>query len=112
MVAGPEVGVAQDAVRVVEVEPKSPGEDVDRLLLPLVPLERQPLAGLDDDELAGVAIGLGPDQLVAPGLRDASGRRADEPEKVAFIGHAHEPRTSRSPASSIASRIASEVASV
>jgi hypothetical protein len=88
---------------VLQVKTQQAADHVDRLVLVLVDLERQPPAGLDDDDLAGVAIRVGPDQLVAPRLVDPSGRAR---------GLAHEPRTSRSPASSIDSLTSSEVASV
>src|SRR5690349_2721697 len=39
---------------VLERERQPPGEDVDPLVLDLVALEREPLAGVDDDELADV----------------------------------------------------------
>src|SRR5947207_12098901 len=47
------------------------GQHVDRLILLVVILQRQHVAGLDVKNLAHVAIGLGPDDLVAPGLLDA-----------------------------------------
>ena len=53
-----------------------PAETQDRLVLDQVPLERQPLAGLDDEDLADVAVGVRPDQLVAPRLLDAPGGAA------------------------------------
>src|SRR5262245_6783488 len=88
---------------IFKVEQQAAGHDVDRFVLPFVALERQPLAGLDDEDLAAVVIGQGPDQLVAPGLGDGPAAVGEQ---------AHEPRTSRSPASSICSRTASDVASV
>src|SRR5689334_18369558 len=42
----------------------------DRLVLDAVILQRERLARSDVEDLADVAIGLGPDQLVAPGLVD------------------------------------------
>src|SRR5439155_22543232 len=43
-------------------------EDVDRLILLIVVRQREHVAGLDMQDLADVAIGLRPDELVAPGL--------------------------------------------
>jgi len=63
-------------------------------------LERQAMAGLDDQDLADVPVGVRPDELVAPGLVD--------PRRPL----AHEPRTRRSPAAISASRASGEIASV
>src|SRR5205814_962659 len=43
-------------------------EDVDRLILLIVILQREHVARLDMQDLADVAIGLRPDELVSPGL--------------------------------------------
>src|SRR5262245_3427855 len=45
-------------------------QHVDRLVLLVVILQRQHLAGLDVQDLADVLVGLRPDDLVAPGLVD------------------------------------------
>src|SRR5690349_5467253 len=50
-----------------------PREHEDRLVLLVVVLERQHMPGLDMEDLADVAVGPGPDELVAPGLFDAIG---------------------------------------
>src|SRR5438132_7183302 len=44
--------------------------DVPGFVLALVVLERERLPGPDEEQLAGVTVGLGPDQLPAPGLLD------------------------------------------
>src|SRR6202040_713154 len=54
------------------------GEDVHRLVLDLVVLQAERVPGLDVQDLPHVAIGPGPDQLMAPGLLDADG---------ALLGH-------------------------
>ena len=59
---------ANRAAVVFKGQEEPPGEDVDRFVLDLVSLERQAAPGLDDEDLADVAIGLSPDELVAPGL--------------------------------------------
>src|SRR5262245_61492446 len=59
------------AVRPAEDEAQPARQDVDPLVLLDVVLERQALARLHDEELADVAVGVGPDELVAPGLLDA-----------------------------------------
>src|SRR6266576_1942798 len=48
-------------------------EHVDRFVLLVVVLQRQDVSRLDVQDLADVAVGPGPDQLVAPGLLDAVG---------------------------------------
>src|SRR5256885_1302533 len=45
-----------------------PGQDHDGLVLLYMVLERQPLPLLDVQDLADVAVGVGPDQLMAPGF--------------------------------------------
>src|SRR5262245_30589659 len=108
VVAGHQLLDADLAGVVLEVEAHPAGRDEDRFVLDHVLLEREPPARLDDQDLAHVAVGDGPDQLVAPLLVDSSGAAA-----TAAIGHAaHASRTRRSPALSMASWIASEVASV
>src|SRR6266550_3236833 len=87
------------SVVALEMKPQPAADDEDRLVLALVVLEREAAAGLDDEDLPDVAVGVGPDQLVAPWLVDS-----------ACLGH--EPRTSRSPASRSASRSSADVASV
>ena len=88
---------------VLEVQPEPSVGNVDRFVLDQVALERQPPARLDDEDLADVSIGVGPDQFMAPRLLDPPG--------VGSLA-AHSPRTNRSPAVNIASWIASVVASV
>src|SRR6266571_4818519 len=51
-------------------------QHVDRLVLLVVVLQTQDVAGLDVEDLADVAVGLRPDELVAPGLLDAIGKVA------------------------------------
>src|SRR5207247_5022218 len=46
-------------------------QHVNRLVLHIVVLEREHLAGFDVQDLADVAVGLGPDELVPPRLFDA-----------------------------------------
>src|SRR6266508_493405 len=87
----------------VQTEPTA--QDEDRFVLDPVRLEGQALARLDRDDLADVSVRLGPDPLPAPGLLDdalADARRLP----------AHAPRTSRSPASTSASRAPVDAASV
>src|SRR5213079_1979648 len=48
-------------------------EHVDRFVLLVVVLQRQDVSRLDVEDLADVAVGSGPDQLVAPGLFDTIG---------------------------------------
>src|SRR5439155_18647606 len=49
-------------------------EHVNRFVLLAVVLQRQDVSGLDVQDLADVAVGPGPDQLVAPGLWNAVGK--------------------------------------
>ncbi len=73
-----------------------PAQQHDRLVLDPVVLERQGLAGADVQDLADVALGLGPDQLVAPGFVDdrhghflgagLTGGLAAAPEGLADVG--------------------------
>src|SRR5207248_2615747 len=49
------------------------GEQVHRLVLPLVVLHGERVAGVDVQDLARVAVGLRPDDLVAPRLRHHTG---------------------------------------
>src|SRR2546425_170979 len=51
-------------------------QHVDRLVLLVVVLQAEHVAGLDVEDLADVAVGLRPDELVAPGLVDAVGQSA------------------------------------
>ena len=94
------------AVVVLEVQPQ-PAATGRRstLLLALVALERQPPARLDHDDLAAVAVGQRPDQLVAPRLVDAAAARRPSVDRS-------RPRTSRSPATTSSSRSSADVASV
>src|SRR5213592_4203208 len=54
-------------------------EHIDRFVLLVVVLQRQDVSGLDVEDLADVAVGSGPDQLVAPGLFDAIRQLAHTP---------------------------------
>src|SRR5438445_9667377 len=54
-------------------------EHVNRFVLLVVVLQRQDVSGLDVEDLADVAVGSGPDQLVAPGLFDAIRQLAHAP---------------------------------
>ena len=65
---GTQLVLADDTLVVLEIQTQATGEDQHDLVLDLVALERQPLAGLDDQHLPGVSIGVGPDQFVAPRL--------------------------------------------
>ena len=103
VLAGPQLRLADDAVIVLEEEPQPPRVHEDRLVLDLVPLQGQPPARLDDQDLADVAVGVGPDELVAP-------RLVDPPRGL--VSRRHEPRTRASPATSNASRNSGAVASV
>src|SRR6185369_1067506 len=51
-------------------------EDVNRLVLALVVLERQGVPGLDVEDLPHVAVGLRPDELPTPGFRYVTRHRA------------------------------------
>ena len=99
-----QLDLADRAAIVLEVQAQPAALHQDRLVLDDVTLERELLAGLDDEDLADVLVGERPDELVAPGLPD------DAPGVAIRRGHAA--RTSFSPASTIASWVASEVASV
>ena len=46
------------------------GQQVDRLVLHVVVLHGQRLPGVDVQDLADVAVGVRPDRLVSPGLRN------------------------------------------
>src|SRR5688572_19233018 len=63
---------------VLEVQAQSSGAHQDRLVLDLVALQGEPLAGLDHEDLADVAVGVGPDQLVTPRLVDTTSGGADD----------------------------------
>src|SRR4051794_19973170 len=56
--------------RSAQLELRPALEDVPRLVLDVVELQAQRLAGLDDEKLAGVVLGDREDQLVTPGLLD------------------------------------------
>src|SRR5437867_1532346 len=58
-----------------------PGQHVDRLVLPVVILQRQDVPGLDVQDLPDIAAGLCPDELVAPGLVDAVGEVGQGPSQ-------------------------------
>ena len=106
----PELAARHLAAIVLEVEQQPPALDEDRFVLDLVVLEREATTRLDDERLAAEPVGQGPDQLVAPWLVDAP--RCEGAWLAAVDGLGHEPRTRRSPATSIASRSSAEVASV
>src|SRR5262249_35008690 len=57
---------------VLEREPQGSAQHVDRLVFLPVELEREPLAGLDRQDLAEIARGLGPDLFVSPGFFDTA----------------------------------------
>src|SRR5262245_26821576 len=101
-VSGSELPDRHRAGLVLQVESEPAADHVDRFVLALVVLKREAPAGVDRDELADVAIRHDPVELVAPRLVD--------PARLPGVGH--EPRTSRSPAASIASRSSADVASV
>src|SRR5262245_7106289 len=61
---------------VLEGQEEAARDDLDPLVLRLVVLEREALAGRDVEELADVAIRVGPDDLVAPRLLDPPRERA------------------------------------
>src|SRR5438128_5243144 len=110
--ARPELADGHRPLVIVEVEPEPATQHHDRLVLLLVVLEGEPPTSLDHEDLAAVAIREGPDQLVPPRLVHAArfhGPRS-RPARLAHL--AHDPRTSRSPASSNASRSWADVASV
>src|SRR5215212_7687905 len=114
--ARPELAILDHARLVLEGQQQATVQDVDPFVLDLVVLQREPLSGLDHEELPDVPFGPGPDELVAPGLVDSArqlrlGRRGRRPVRhVARFG-AH-PRTSLSPAPISASCASVEVASV
>ena len=89
---GPSSSPARSPSSSSRSEQQPAGQHVDRLVLDLVVLERQPPAGLDDQDLADVAVRVRP--------RSARGPRACRPAAAdrASAVAAHEPRTSRSPA--------------
>src|SRR5690606_28741376 len=58
-----------------------PAEQVDRLVLALVVLEREGVPRLHVQDLADVAVRVGPDELVAPGFLDSrDGHLISEPK--------------------------------
>src|SRR2546428_4042707 len=63
----------------LDAENDLPREHVDRFVLLVVVLQRQDVSGLDVQDLADVAVGPGPDQLMAPGLVDAIRQAAHVP---------------------------------
>src|SRR6185503_3166033 len=67
--AGPERAFLQPVARLGPEHQLAP-EHMHRLVLAIVVLETQDVPGAHVEELADVAIGAGPDQLVAPGLVD------------------------------------------
>jgi hypothetical protein len=107
--------LADVAGLVLQGEVEAPREDPNPLVLHVVELERQAPPGLDDEDLPDVAVGLRPDQLVAPGLVHA-------PRECVLVRlpgapvpgppGRHPPRASCSPAPIIASRNSGDVASV
>src|SRR3954471_122716 len=75
-------------------------QDHDRLVLHPVILERQRLAGVDVEDLADVAVGVRPDQLVAPGLLDPLAAAAVVAHAGQYRTHAAVTIHSTTPASS------------
>ena len=67
-----------------ELDLRAALEHVPGLVLLLVELEAERLARADEEDLAGVVVGLRPDQLVAPGLVHLLGlrRKLVEPAEV------------------------------
>src|SRR5687767_5162547 len=65
--AGPE-GAGDEPVAVPRAEDELAGEDMHRLVLPVVVLEAEDVPRLHVQHLADIAVGAGPDELVAPRL--------------------------------------------
>jgi hypothetical protein len=53
-----------------DLKEHSAGRQVDRFILLIVVLKAERVAGVDVNHLADVALGLGPMQLITPGLID------------------------------------------
>src|SRR5581483_371545 len=68
--------------RLAQLELGAPRLDVPALVLLLVELEAEGVAGADEEHLADVGVRVRPDQLVAPGLLDAA--RLERPPIEAF----------------------------
>src|SRR5437016_7862708 len=66
-------GPLDQSVSLLDAEHDLAREHVDGLVLLVVVLEREHVAGLDVKDLPDVAVRAGPNQLVAPGLFDAVG---------------------------------------
>src|SRR5881392_491004 len=66
-------GALDQRIALLDAQDDLAREHVDRFVLLVVVLQRQDVSGLDVEYLADVAVGSGPDQLVAPGLFDAIG---------------------------------------
>ena len=87
-VAGRDLERLELAPDLAELEPRAPLLHEPRLVLDLVVLQAQRLAGADEEELADVVLGLGPDELPAPWLVDLARRyaygesRSREPERL------------------------------
>src|SRR5712692_9935795 len=67
---GPRHMLDQGAPVVLEVELHSPVENVECLVFTVVVLEGKPLALVDVEDLAGVPVGVRPEQLETPRLQD------------------------------------------
>ena len=82
----------------VELETHRPGEEVDRLVLLTVVLPAERVTLGDVQDLPDVTLGVGPDELVAPGLVDAPGIEADvllrDPNKLVQLAVVQSPRIS------------------
>src|SRR2546429_6977351 len=66
-------GPLDQRVALLDAQDDLAREHVDRFVLLVVVLQRQDVSRLDVEDLADVAVGSGPDQLVAPGLLYAVG---------------------------------------
>src|SRR5205809_5771197 len=66
-------GALDQRIALLDAQDDLAREHVDRFVLLVVVLQRQDVSGLDVEDLADVAVGSGPDQLVAPGLFDTIG---------------------------------------
>src|SRR5258707_12378978 len=108
--ARPQLALLDRASVALEGQVEPALDDSDPLVLPLVVLERQALAGLEDEDLADVLVGPGPDDLVAPGLGDVARQGCPVGREISH--GTDQPRTSCSPAFRSASRRSAEVASV
>src|SRR5690242_11972225 len=68
--------------RLAELEPRAAAFDVPALVLLPVELQRERLAGADEEDLPDVGVGFGPDQLPAPWLLDPAGLEGEAVERA------------------------------